>query len=165
MLRRTRWQIRSSSIPSLQDKICCRFPLIAHTSQSNPQHRKEHQRSSFFHTSAYILSDRRPTDVHSSPIARYDALVEGDLLRDDSHQRKIVKKLERLHNDLKTYDQIVQPEEDTHKMAGTSGGLVSRNVHDCMISAWEVLTSFLVALIDLWRQKEGRVPSSSQNTR
>jgi predicted ATPase len=50
-----------------------------------------------------------------SPIKRYDELVERGLLREDSHQRQVVQRLEDLHEKLKTYEQEVHPEPETKK--------------------------------------------------
>lgn len=48
----------------------------------------------------------------TSPIGRYDKLVEDGLLRDDSFQRDVVQRLETLHQELKTYTQKLQPEPE-----------------------------------------------------
>lgn len=65
------------------------------------------------------------TTTSQSPIERYSALVEKGTLREDSHQREIIQKLERLHNELISYKQNLQSESETHAKAGGGFGLVS----------------------------------------
>lgn len=62
-----------------------------------------------------------------SPIKRYDELVEKGLLRDDTHQRNVVQKLEDLHNELKTYKQRIHPEPETVKPSGWLSNLFGRS--------------------------------------
>jgi predicted ATPase len=81
-----------------------------------------------FHSSAAQWQDQpaasSTSKEHTTPVARYKALVEKGLLREDSYQLQIVQKLERLHENLKTYKQKVRPESETAEKAG-GGGLVS----------------------------------------
>ena len=58
---------------------------------------------------------------HASPIARYDALVDKGLLREDSHQRTVVERLETLHDELKTYEQRLHPEKQSISPGGSHG--------------------------------------------
>ncbi|PWN46930.1 AFG1-like ATPase, partial [Violaceomyces palustris] len=48
----------------------------------------------------------------SSPVERYDSLLEHGILRDDQHQRSIVSILQQLHETLKTYEQPEVPRPD-----------------------------------------------------
>lgn len=57
----------------------------------------------------------------ATPLIRYDSLIKNGLLRDDSHQRSIVQKLEDLHDELRTYKQYIQPETEEE---GSGGGWV-----------------------------------------
>lgn len=59
----------------------------------------------------------------STPIQRYDQLVQTGVLRDDAHQRKIIKVLQSLHDELKTYKQADVPDPEEHLEA--SKGLFS----------------------------------------
>lgn len=78
-------------------------------------------------TSSYTLLEEAPSSSDAiTPTKRYSHLVESGVLREDAHQRDIVEhKLERLHNDLKTYKQNIQPEKDTIEQAGGGVGFVS----------------------------------------
>lgn len=72
------------------------------------------------------------TDVDtSSPISRYDGLVQKGLLREDSYQRKIVGKLEALHDELKGYTQKLQ--QEPRSASHESGGFVSRRKKPCSL--------------------------------
>lgn len=59
----------------------------------------------------------------SGPIARYSHLVETGLLRDDEFQRSIIQKLQKLHDELKSYRQKLPPKEEAK--VKVKGGLVS----------------------------------------
>lgn len=81
-----------------------------------------------FHPSLYIFAEEKSsegTSEYSSPIARYSALVDSGLLREDSHQREVVGMLEKLHDELKTYEHKVRPESETVAKTKGGGGLVS----------------------------------------
>lgn len=59
----------------------------------------------------------------TTPIERYDELVKSGVLRDDAHQRNIIKILQSLHDQLKTYKQADVPDPEEHLQA--SKGLLS----------------------------------------
>lgn len=59
----------------------------------------------------------------TGPIARYSHLVETGLLRDDEFQRSIIHKLQKLHDDLKGYQQKLPSKEEAK--VKVKGGLVS----------------------------------------
>lgn len=59
----------------------------------------------------------------STPVDRYNELVKSRVLRDDQHQRNIVKVLQSLHDQLKTYKQAQVPDPEEHLRA--SKGLLS----------------------------------------
>ncbi|WVQ80020.1 hypothetical protein IAT38_002121 [Cryptococcus sp. DSM 104549] len=67
------------------------------------------------HTSRRLEDDTKPhpaASTHaaearasfSDPITRYDHLISDNVLRADPHQRQIIKRLQRLWDDLKDYD-------------------------------------------------------------
>ena len=53
----------------------------------------------------------------TTPIERYDELVRSGLLRDDAHQRNIIKVLQSLHDRLKSYQQPQVPDPEEHLQA------------------------------------------------
>lgn len=59
----------------------------------------------------------------TTPVERYDELVQSGVLRDDAHQRSIIKVLQSLHDQLKTYKQGDVPDPEEHLQA--SKGLLS----------------------------------------
>lgn len=59
----------------------------------------------------------------STPTERYEELVASGVLRDDAHQRTIVKTLQSLHDRLTTYKQAEVPDPEAHLQA--SKGLFS----------------------------------------
>ncbi|KAI0340917.1 AFG1-like ATPase [Trametopsis cervina] len=50
------------------------------------------------------LTLRRPKSAALTPLEQYHRLVESGALRADDHQTRIIKGLQRLHDDLATYD-------------------------------------------------------------
>lgn len=81
-----------------------------------------HQRQ-FASSSCIYFAEQTPSS--QSPIEKYSSLVESGTLREDPHQRQIVQKLEKLHNELISYRQKLQSESETHAKAGGGFGLVS----------------------------------------
>ena len=63
-----------------------------------------------------------PTNV--TPTERYQALVDSGVLRDDDHQRNIIKVLQNLHDELATYKQAPVPDPE-EALKPKAKGLVS----------------------------------------
>ncbi|KAJ9477172.1 Protein AFG1 [Pseudozyma hubeiensis] len=78
---------------------------------------------SFTSSSLSLSAAKAGKSKASTPIQRYDQLVQDGVLRDDTHQRNIIKVLQSLHDKLKTYKQGVVPDPEEHLQA--SKGLLS----------------------------------------
>ena len=57
-----------------------------------------------------LTSAPDPADAALTPLEQYKKLVDSGVLRADEHQTRIIQKLQRLHDDLATYE---PPQIDT----------------------------------------------------
>ncbi|GAC93980.1 potential mitochondrial ATPase [Pseudozyma hubeiensis SY62] len=78
---------------------------------------------SFSSSTSSLSAAKAGKSKASTPIQRYDQLVQDGVLRDDTHQRNIIKVLQSLHDKLKTYKQGDVPDPEEHLQA--SKGLLS----------------------------------------
>lgn len=62
-----------------------------------------------------------------TPLSRYNQLVEAGALRDDPHQRTIIEKLEKLHQELTTYHPPPIPTSSSTSGSSWFGNLFSSN--------------------------------------
>ncbi len=86
--------------------------------------RRHHHHIATSHNTASSRSAAKASKLKATtPIERYDELVQSGVLRDDSHQRGIIKVLQSLHDQLKSYKQPDVPDPEEHLQA--SKGLLS----------------------------------------
>jgi hypothetical protein len=123
-----------------------------------------------YYSSSSADTPPKATSEHTSPIARYKALIEKGLLREDSYQLHIVEnKLEKLHEELKTYKQNVRPESETASKTKGGGGLVSQGMLSLTnVVCGEELTNPVYILVSVckvvWKKGTRRRTWASANT-
>ncbi|KAN0066545.1 ATPase [Thecaphora frezii] len=77
---------------------------------SSPSNASGNRRISGSASSSSAATTSRASSV--DPTQRYQSLVDSGVLRDDDHQRSIVKVLQQLHDELKAYQQAPVPDPE-----------------------------------------------------
>ncbi|CAG8571480.1 6861_t:CDS:2 [Acaulospora colombiana] len=97
-----------ASLAGVQPTFGNPSPLSSPSETASPQ---ANQRSSSVSvgTPAYRVPERRRrrwlAPSEETPISKYEEMIENGILRPDEHQRTIIEKLQRLHDDLRDYEQ------------------------------------------------------------
>lgn len=100
-------QHSQSSAPRVhRPKLSCMESLASHSSRGR-RGRKVSMLSSALHADEFIADEFEGAAL--TPIEQYHKLVKSEALRADDHQTRIIQKLQRLHDELATYDPPAPP--------------------------------------------------------